>query len=67
LMSGIETIVAVGILILIGIIILKVFGAILFFVPAAVVAWVVLYLTGRELYAAVAFLAICILSLSKKK
>lgn len=66
-MSGIETLVVVGILVLIGLIILKVVGAILFFIPAAVVAWVVMYLTGRELYAAVAFLAICILSLSKKK
>lgn len=66
-MSGVETLVVVGILILIGLIILKIVGAILFFVPAAVVAWVVFYLTGIELYAAVAFLAICILSLSKRK
>jgi hypothetical protein len=66
-MSGIETLVAVGILVLIGLIILKVVGAILFFLPAAVIAWIVLYLTGRELYAAVAFLAICILSLTRKK
>ena len=66
-MSGIETLVVVGILVLFGLIVLKVVGAILFFVPAAVVAWIVMYLTGRELYAAVAFLAICILSLSKKK
>jgi hypothetical protein len=66
-MSGIETLVAVGILVLIGLIILKVVGAILFFLPAAVIAWIVLYLTGRELYAAVVFLAICILSLTRKK
>jgi hypothetical protein len=66
-MSGIETLVAVGILVLVGLIILKVVGAILFFLPAAVIAWIVLYLTGRELYAAVAFLAICILSLTRKK
>ncbi|MCX6655357.1 MAG: hypothetical protein NTY03_09580 [Candidatus Bathyarchaeota archaeon] len=66
-MSGIETLVAVGILVLIGLIILKVVGAILFFLPAAVITWIVLYLTGRELYAAVAFLAICILSLTRKK
>jgi hypothetical protein len=66
-MSGIETLVVVGILVIIGLIILKVVGAVLFFLPAVVVAWIVMYLTGRELYAAVAFLAICILSLSKKK
>jgi hypothetical protein len=66
-MSGIETLVVVGILVIIGLIILKVVGALLFFLPAVVVAWIVMYLTGRELYAAVAFLAICILSLSKKK
>jgi len=66
-MSGIETFIVIGILVLIGLIILKIVGAILFFIPAAVVAWIVMYLTGRELYAAVAFLAICILSLSKKK
>jgi hypothetical protein len=66
-LSGIETLVVVGILVLLGLIVLKVVGAILFFVPAAVVAWIVMYLTGRELYAAVAFLAICILSISKKK
>jgi hypothetical protein len=42
-------------------------GAVLFFLPAVVVAGIVMYLTGRELYAAVAFLAICILSPSKKK
>ena len=66
-MSGIETLVVVGILVLFGLIVLKVVGALLFFVPAAVVAWIVMYLTGRELYAAVAFLAICILSLSKRK
>jgi hypothetical protein len=66
-MSGIETLVVVGILVIIGLIILKVVGAVLFFLPAVVVAWIVMYLTGRELYAALAFLAICILSLSKKK
>ena len=66
-MSGIETFIVIGILVLIGLIILKIVGAILFFIPAAIVAWIVMYLTGRELYAAVAFLAICILSLSKKK
>lgn len=66
-MIGVETIVAIGVIVLIGIIIIKIVGAFLFFLPAVVVAAVVWYITGVELYAALAFLAICVLSLTKKK
>ncbi len=66
MMSGIETIVSVGIIVLIGIIIIMVVGALIFFIPAAVIAWVVWFITGSQLYAAVAFLAIAVLSLSRK-
>jgi len=66
-MSGLETLVAVGILLLIGTIIIMVVGALLFFLPAAVIAGIVWLLTGKELYAALAFLAVAILSLTKRK
>ena len=66
-MSGIETIVAVGVLILIGAIIIMVAGALLFFLPAAVVAGVVWFLTGNQLYAGVAFLAVAVLSSTRRK
>jgi hypothetical protein len=65
--AGVETLVAAGILVLIGVIIIMVVGALLFFLPAAVVAGIVWYLTGSELYAALAFLVIAVLSLTKKK
>jgi hypothetical protein len=42
-------------------------GALLFFLPAAVIAGVVWFLTGSELYAALAFLAVAVLSLTRKK
>ena len=64
---GVETIIAAGILVLIGVIIIMVVGALLFFLPTAVVAGIVWYLTGSELYAALAFLAVAVLSLTKKK
>lgn len=64
---GVETIIAAGILVLIGVIIIMVVGALLFFLPATVVAGIVWYLTGSELYAALAFLFIAVLSLTKKK
>jgi hypothetical protein len=66
-MIGIETIVAVGVLLLIGVIIIMVVGALLFFLPAAVIAGVVWFLTGREIYAALAFLVVALLSLTKRK
>ena len=65
--SGVETIVVAGVLVLIGVVIIMVVGALLFFLPAAVLAWVVWFLTGSELYAAAAFLVIALLSLTKKK
>jgi len=59
--------VAVGVLLLIGVIIITVVGALLFFLPAAVIAGVVWFLTGKELYAAIAFLAVALISLTKRK
>ena len=64
---GLETMVAVGFLVLIGVIIIMMVGALLFFLPAAVIAGVVWFLTGSELYAALAFLAVAVLSLTRKK
>ena len=66
-MSGIETIVALGVLVFIGIIIIMVAGALLFFLPAAVIAGVVWFLTGNEIYTGLAFLVIALLSLTKRK
>jgi uncharacterized metal-binding protein len=59
--------VAVGFLVLIGVIIIMMVGALLFFLPAAVIAGVVWFLTGSELYAALAFLAVAVLSITRKK
>lgn len=64
---ALEGLVAAGVLVLIGIVIIMMVGALLFLLPAAVVAWVVWFLTGSELYAAAAFLVIALLSLTKKK
>ena len=66
-MSGIETIVALGVLVLIGVIIIMVAGALLFFLPAAIIAGVVWFLTGNELYTGIAFLVIAVLSLTRRK
>jgi len=66
-MSGIETIVALGVLVLVGIIIIMVAGALLFLLPAAVVAGVVWYLTGNQLHTGIAFLVIAVLSLTRRK
>jgi len=66
-MSGIETIVAFGVLVLIGLIIIMVVGALLFLLPAAVIAGVVWFLTGNELYAGIAFLVIALISLTRRK
>jgi len=64
---GVETLVVVGVLVLIGVIIIMVVRALLFFLPAVVIAGVVWFLTGNELYAALAFLAVAVLSLTRKK
>ncbi|MGD0805363.1 MAG: hypothetical protein ABSA11_14995 [Candidatus Bathyarchaeia archaeon] len=66
-MSGIETIVALGVLVLVGIIIIMVAGALLFLLPAAIIAGVVWYLTGNQLYTGIAFLVIAVLSLTRRK
>ena len=64
---AVESLVAVGVLVLIGVIIIMVVGALLFFLPAAVIAGVVWLLTGNELYAGLAFLAVSVLSLTRRK
>lgn len=66
LVIGIETIIGVGILFLIGIIIIMVTKALLFFLPAVVISWLVWYITGNEVYAALSFVAIAVLSFFKK-
>jgi hypothetical protein len=66
-MSGLETVVALGVLVLIGVIVIMVAGALLFFLPAAIIAGVVWFLTGNEIYTGVAFLIISLLSLTKRK
>jgi hypothetical protein len=66
-MSGIETIIGLGVLVLIGIIVIMIAGALLFFLPAAIIAGVVWFLTGNELYTGVAFLLIALLSLTRRK
>ena len=62
-----ETLILVGAMILIGIIIIMVVGALLFFLPAAVLAGVVWFLTGNELFTGLAFLAVALLSLTRRK
>ena len=64
---GVETLVAAGVLVLIGVIIIMMVGSLLFFLPAAVIAGVVWFLTGNELYVGVAFLAVAVLSLTRRK
>lgn len=62
-----ETLILVGAMILIGIIIIMVVGALLLFLPAAVLAGIVWFLTGNELYTGLAFLAVALLSLTRRK
>lgn len=42
-------------------------GALLFFLPAALLAGIVWFLTGNELYTGLAFLAVALLSLTRRK
>ena len=63
----IESLVTVGVLVLIGIIIIMAVGALLFLLPAAVIAGVVWFLTANEFYAGVAFLIVAIISLTRRK
>lgn len=65
--AGMETLLIVGAMVLIGIIIIMVVGALLFFLPAALLAGVVWFLTGNEFYTGVAFLAVALLSLTRRK
>lgn len=64
---GVDTIVVAVVLVLIGVIIIMVVGALLFFLPAVVIAGIVWFLTGSELYTGLAFLAIAVLSLTRRK
>lgn len=54
------------VLIIIGSIIIWVVGALIFFIPAAIIAGVVWFLTGNTNYTGLAFLAVAILSLLKR-
>ncbi|MBN1682531.1 hypothetical protein JW865_03145 [Candidatus Bathyarchaeota archaeon] len=63
---GIESLIGVGILLLIGIIIIMVTKALLFFLPAVVISGLVYFITGNEMYAALSFVGIAVLSLLKK-
>jgi hypothetical protein len=65
--AGMETLLIVGAMVLIGIIIIMVVGALLFFLPAALLAGIVWFLTGNELYTGLAFLAVALLSLTRRK
>jgi hypothetical protein len=64
---GLDTIIAAGVLILIGLIIIMAVGALLFLLPAAIIAGVVWFLTANEVYAGIAFLIIAIISLTRRK
>jgi hypothetical protein len=64
---GIETIIAAGVLILVGLVIIMVVGALIFLLPAAIIAGVVWFLTANEVYTGVAFLLVAIVSLTRKK
>jgi len=55
------------ILVLIGSVIIWVVGALIFFLPAAVIAGVVWYLTGNSDYAGLAFLLVALLSITRRK
>ena len=55
------------ILVLIGSIIIFIVGALIFFIPAFIVAGMVLFFTGVNNLAGIAFLVIAILSFTKKK
>jgi hypothetical protein len=54
------------VMIIIGSIIIWVVGALIFFIPAAIIAGVVWFLTGNTNYTGLAFLAVAILSLLKR-
>ena len=64
---SVETLVAAGVLVLIGVIIIMMVGALFFFIPAAVIAGCVWFLTSNELYTGLAFLAVAVLSLTRRK
>ena len=64
---GLDTIIVAGVLILIGLVIIMVVGALLFLLPAAIIAGVVWFLTANEVYAGIAFLVIAIISLTRRK
>ena len=64
---GLDTIIVAGVLILIGLVIIMVVGALLFLLPAAIIAGIVWFLTANEVYAGIAFLIIAIISLTQRK
>jgi hypothetical protein len=61
----IDLIVGFGLLV-VGVIVIMVIGALIFLLPAAILAFVVWFLTGSMFWAGVVFLVIAIISLLKK-
>lgn len=53
-------------LVVIGVIVVVLVGAFLFFLPAILVAAIVWFITGHELLTGVAFLAVALVSLAKR-
>jgi hypothetical protein len=53
-------------LLLVGVIVIMLIGALIFLLPAAILAFVVWFLTGSLFWAGVVFLVIAIISLLKK-
>ena len=65
--SFVDEILGLIILAIIGALIILAAGFLLAFLPAFIVAAVVWWLTGNELYAGIGFLAVAVLSLTRRK
>jgi hypothetical protein len=59
--------VGLGLLVVLGIIIIVVVGALLFLLPALVVAFVVWLITRNELLTGIAFLLVALVSIAKRR
>jgi signal transduction histidine kinase len=62
----IDLIIGFGLLV-IGVIVIMIIGALIFLLPAAILAVVVWFLTGSMFWAGVVFLVIAVISLLKKR
>jgi len=62
----IDLIIGFGLLV-IGVIVIMIIGALIFLLPAVILAFVVWFLTGSLLWAGVVFLVIAVISLLKKR